>query len=118
MKKNPLIPFALIAFIGIVMMVILSYQGLHKADQLAKEKDKPKATASAKPEDIVNGSCTSCHGGNLEGGMGPKLSDVGSRLNADQIKDVLMNGKGSGMPAGLVPADQVDKVAKWLAEKK
>jgi cytochrome c550 len=118
MKRNPLIPFALIAATGLIVMLILSYQGMGKADRIANP-DKYADASKANPEEIVNKTCISCHGVNLEGqGNVPALTDVGARLSEDEIKEVLRNGKGT-MPGGLVkPAANVDKVAKWLAEKK
>ncbi len=60
MKRNPLIPFALIAALGIIVMFVFSFQGLNKSKELADTKNggKPAQTAS-KPEDIVKQSCTS-----------------------------------------------------------
>nr|P23036.1 RecName: Full=Cytochrome c-552; AltName: Full=Cytochrome c552 [Schinkia azotoformans] len=45
------------------------------------------APAADDPEGMVKASCASCHGQNLEGGVGPALADVGSR---------------NAMPAGMV----------------
>lgn len=74
MKRNPLIPFALIAALGIIVMFVFSFQGLNKSKELADAKNggKPAQTAS-KPEDIVKQSCTSCHGDQLQGAVGPNL---------------------------------------------
>lgn len=61
--------------------------------------------------------CLSCHGQNLEGGVGPKLSDVGTRLSKEDIEKTIANGKGQ-MPGGLVKGDEAKQVAAWLSEKK
>ena len=74
-------------------------------------------TAGADPEKLYNQKCSSCHGGNLEGSVGPKLSDVGSRLSQDEIESVIANGQGS-MPKGLLEGDDASAVAEWLANKK
>jgi cytochrome c551 len=73
--------------------------------------------AGADPEKLFNQKCSSCHGGNLEGGVGPKLSDVGSRLSQDEIESTIANGKGS-MPPKLLEGDDASAVAEWLANKK
>ncbi|WP_458412469.1 cytochrome c550 [Schinkia sp. CFF1] len=125
MNRNPLIPFGLIAVLGIVLMVVVSFWGLNNADKmLAAQADKEKAAteqaaapAADDPEGIVKANCTSCHGQNLEGAVGPALSDVGSRLSKDDIHTVIMNGRNA-MPAGLLDAEKAEKVAAWLAEKK
>jgi cytochrome c551 len=67
---------------------------------------------------IFSQKCSSCHGENLEGKVGPKLSNIGSQLSKDQILGILKNGKSGGMPAGLVSGDDADAVATWLANKK
>jgi len=72
---------------------------------------------SAHAQDVLNQSCISCHGSNLEGGVGPKLQDVGSRLSEDEIRNTIKNGKGQ-MPPGLISGQDLDDVAKYLSEQK
>ncbi|MFD0768038.1 cytochrome c550 [Bacillus sp. CGMCC 1.60114] len=119
MKRNPLIPFALIAVLGIVMMFVFSFQGMHKSKELAEaKKHGGKATQTAtKPDEIVKQNCTSCHGDQLQGAVGPNLQKVGDRLSKDQIQEVILKGRGN-MPPGIIPADQASKVADWLSKKK
>ncbi len=115
MKRNPLIPFAMIAAIGILLMLVFSFVGLDNMKEMAKEKEGGgEEQAASNPEEIVKQNCTSCHGQNLEGGVGPSLKDVGERLDAAKIEETIKNGKGS-MPAGVIPADQAASVAEWLA---
>lgn len=69
-------------------------------------------------EDIFKSNCASCHGADLSGGAGPDLTKVGSDHSADDIKDIIQNGKG-GMPAQKqVTGDDLDTLANWLADKK
>ncbi|WLR50549.1 cytochrome c [Bacillus tianshenii] len=75
------------------------------------------AVDTAGAEEVYQQSCASCHGQNLEGGVGPKLADAGSRLSKDDIMSIIQNGQGS-MPAGLLQGEDAEKVAAWLAEKK
>ncbi len=76
-----------------------------------------QAQTASKPEDIVKQSCTSCHGDQLQGAVGPNLQKIGGKLSKDEIKEILSKGKGN-MPANIVPADQAAKVADWLSKKK
>jgi cytochrome c551 len=74
--------------------------------------------AAVDAEQVVNTSCITCHGKNLEGaGNAPSIADVGSRLSAEEIHDVIIKGR-PGMPGGLIKGEEADAVAKWLAEKK
>lgn len=81
------------------------------------EESTETSSGGVDPEKIVNNKCTSCHGGNLEGGMGPALDKIGAELNKDQILEVIQNGKGQ-MPAGLIEGEEAEAVAEWLANKK
>jgi len=75
------------------------------------------AVDSAAGEEVFQQNCASCHGADLSGGAGPDLTQVGSRLSEDEIKDVIENGQGS-MPGGLVSGEDLDAVSAWLAEHK
>jgi cytochrome c551 len=68
-------------------------------------------------EKIAAQKCSTCHGENLEGGGGPKISDVGSRYSKEEIEEIILNGKG-GMPAGIIKGEEASAVAEWLASKK
>src|SRR5690606_11980059 len=73
--------------------------------------------AGVDPEKIYAANCASCHGGNLSGGVGPGLTDVGSRLSQDEILAVIQNGKGI-MQGNIIKGEDADAVAAWLADKK
>ncbi|WP_053367167.1 cytochrome c550 [Bacillus sp. FJAT-27245] len=122
MNRNPVIPFILIMVMGIGLIFLLSFKGLGDMKEIAEGDKKgggEKTEVAAKPEELYKSTgCINCHGENLEGGMGPKLDDVGSRLDEAGIKDILVNGTTGGMPAGLVKGAEADAMAKWLAEKK
>ncbi|WML54725.1 cytochrome c [Neobacillus sp. PS3-12] len=80
---------------------------------------KSTDTASADPQKIVNQKCSSCHGDQLQGVVGPNLQKIGSKYSKAEILDIIKNGKGGGkMPAGLISGNDADKVAEWLAAKK
>lgn len=74
-------------------------------------------TAGGDAEKIVQGNCIGCHGQNLEGGAGPKLTEVGAKYDKDEIKNIIINGQGS-MPKGILDEADAEVVASWLAEKK
>lgn len=123
MKRNPIIPFWLIMVFGIGLMFFLSLDGIDNAKEKAEEENP-----SAEPGDVATGgefdpeghyksSCIGCHGSSYEGGVGPSLVGVGERRSQEEIQDIVVNGKGA-MPAGLVPAENAEAMAAWLAEIK
>jgi cytochrome c551 len=67
---------------------------------------------------ITAQKCSSCHGDNLKGAVGPDLTHIGGQLSKSQILDILKNGKSGGMPAGLISGSDADTVATWLASRK
>lgn len=74
---------------------------------------------SRSAEQIASQSCTSCHGENLKGAVGPDLRKIGSKYSKDEILDIIENGTKSGrMQGGIITGEDADKVADWLAAKK
>lgn len=87
------------------------------AEDNTAEESNDGAVDTAAAEEIFESNCSSCHGGDLSGGAGPDLTKVGSDHSADDIKDIIENGKGS-MPAQNVSEEDATTLADWLAEKK
>lgn len=49
--------------------------------------------------------CASCHGGNREGGVGPNLTNIGTRLTKEDIEETVLHGRGPMPPVtGMTPA--------------
>ncbi len=69
-------------------------------------------------EKVYSQKCSSCHGGDLKGGMGPDLTAVGASKSKDEIAAIIKDGTQGGMPAGLIEGEDLDKVADWLSTKK
>jgi cytochrome c551 len=74
--------------------------------------------AAGDAEKVYSQKCSSCHGGDLKGGMGPDLTAVGASKSKDEIAAIIKDGTDGGMPAGLIEGDDLDKVADWLSAKK
>lgn len=91
-------------------------EGTTGTDEQADE-NASKASYDADAAQASYQSCVGCHGGNLEGGSGPALSDVGSRLSKEEILDAIENGR-PGMPPGIISGDEAENVAAWLADQK
>jgi cytochrome c550 len=116
MNRNPIIPFILIMVFGIGLTFFLSIKGLGDMEELAKDhegEEQTEAPAEFDPANHYSQSCIGCHGQNYEGDFGPALTGIGDRLSKEEIKDVLVNGRGS-MPGGLVSPDNADQMVEWL----
>jgi mono/diheme cytochrome c family protein len=63
----------------------------------------------ASGEELYQGQCAGCHGGNLEGLSGPGLVEY----SHDEIVQAIQEGPGS-MPADLVATDDAEDIAAWV----
>lgn len=107
----------LAAILGSLLMLAACGGGDEDAAVTNDEKGG-EVVQSADAEKIVQGNCTMCHGGNLEGqGNAPALTDVGARLSGEEILAVIEKGQG-GMPANIIEGAEAEVVAEWLAKKK
>ncbi|NGP44921.1 cytochrome c [Bacillaceae bacterium SIJ1] len=68
-------------------------------------------------EEVYAQACASCHGDNLGGGAGPALTNIGSKMDADQIRDIIASGPGN-MPPNAAEGAEADAVSEWLAQQK
>jgi cytochrome c550 len=123
MKRNPVIPYAIIAVLGIVAMIIFASVGvsqMNEAEDAEGNKTEENGNGdvqAAEPDQIYSQNCSSCHGADLSGGFGPSLQTIGNTYTADDIKGFILNGKGNMPPVAIAP-EQATAVAEWLAEKK
>lgn len=88
-------------------------EGTEGTDEGADEGTEG-TTSSVNAEEIYKQSCASCHGGNLEGGVGPELAAIGGKYSAQEIEDIIKNGQGT-MPPNIIQGEEATAVAEWLA---
>ncbi|WP_456277667.1 cytochrome c551 [Bacillus sp. AK128] len=74
-------------------------------------------TEVSEGEKLYRQSCANCHGGNLEGNIGPALENVGSKYSEEDILHIIHEGQGS-MPKGVLQGSDAEVVAAWLATMK
>ncbi|WP_077327021.1 cytochrome c550 [Virgibacillus siamensis] len=131
MKNNPVIPYAIIAVVGILLVIVISVVGIDQRQAIEDEHkkggekqeqsqdSKGGETASTDPSKIFENTCASCHGADLSGGVGPNLQKVGSTHSKEEIREIIKNGfPKAGMPGGLLQGAEADAVAEWLSKKK
>jgi mono/diheme cytochrome c family protein len=137
--RNAVMPYAIIAILGIVAVIIISAIGLNQQTEIAEGgEDTEQAeengaaggegetaegetaegeTADVDADTVYQNNCSMCHGADLTGGAGPDLTAAGATYSEDEIKDIIQNGKG-GMPAvPAVQGEELDAIASWLSEQ-
>ena len=107
----------LAAIFGSVLMLAACGGGDDEATEI-NDENGGEVVETQDAEKIVQGNCTSCHGGNLDGqGNFPNLTDVGSRLSQEEILKVIQEGRGQ-MPPNIIEGAEAEVVAEWLSNKK
>jgi len=104
---------------GIVLLVYGLPDKEKKAESSATFTVPDKPIDAPAAEQIYKSNCLSCHGDQLQGGMGPALNQVGTSMSKEKIYKQIMNG-GGGMPkfGGRLSDDEVITLTNWLADKK
>lgn len=74
-------------------------------------------TAEVDGEKVVQQSCATCHGGQLQGGSAPALDKLGAKYSEEEILDIIINGKDR-MPPGIVTGEKAEAAAEYLATLK
>lgn len=130
MKKGVL-PYAIIAVLGIAAVIIISIIGLNHRAEIAEGADDTEQvedggedngasegeTAGGDADAVFQNNCAMCHGADLTGGGGPDLTAVGSKYSADEIKEIIQNGTDAMPAVQAVQGEELDALANWLSEK-
>lgn len=77
-----------------------------EADKGGASATAPTGGTAEEGKTMANSQCLSCHGQNLEGGIGPSLAGVVDRLKPEGVVEVLKNGRGGMPPLGAGWSDQ------------
>jgi cytochrome c550 len=126
MKKNPVIPYAMIAVLGIVAMIVLASVGVNQMDEVrgdhggTEQEDGNGEAVSTDPEAIFQNNCSMCHGADLAGtNSAPALNTIGAEKTKEEIEEIIKNGvEGTMMTGSYASKEEAALLAEWLSEKK
>ncbi|WP_052353808.1 c-type cytochrome [Neobacillus jeddahensis] len=65
---------------------------------------------------IYAAKCSACHGGNLQGAVGPPVTGMAKKYTDKQLTKLITDGTNK-MPGHLISDDQTKMVVEWLMEK-
>src|SRR5690625_7689800 len=108
--KNPVIPYGLIAVLGIIAVIIFSFLGVQNRADITSENNndnnEPTEISLEDAEEIYQNKCASCHGDDLVGDDNtPGLSEVGSKLSEEEIETINNEGQDN-MTEGMDKQEQ------------
>jgi mono/diheme cytochrome c family protein len=106
--------------LGIAVLFDIASNQQHDKEKTAVAAKVPEGTLDATAaQALYKQNCISCHGVDLQGGVGPNLQKVGSKLTLEQTYKLLQNGKGM-MPGfkTQLKDEEIANLSRWLAEKK
>lgn len=68
---------------------------------------------------VAESACLGCHAADLSGQSGPALLGIGNKKTVEEIHEIILNGKGTGMPAqkGILTDEEIDQLANWLSKQ-
>lgn len=89
---------------GIMYIMTQEHASIYKLNKVAPPKIDLSQGEIKRVNAFYTGTCQTCHGVNMVGGVGPSLVGVGQHMFFDEFKNIVLNGRGQ-MP-GFVHADE------------
>lgn len=89
---------------GLLYIMTQEYASVYKLEKVGPPKIQLSENDLKKVKIFYAGNCQTCHGKNLEGGVGPSLMNAGQRIFWDEFKSIVTNGSGQ-MP-GFAHVDE------------
>lgn len=87
---------------------VTTTSGTHTIDQSIEVTYQNNQT-----EELFQQSCLSCHASSASA---PSLDQIGTKLSANEIKDIIQNGRGLMTPADITD-EQASMIAEWLVSQ-
>ena len=89
---------------GILYILTQEHASIYKLMKVGPPKIDLSEGEVLRVKSLYTRSCQTCHGVNMEGGVGPPLKNIGQDLFYDEFRNTVINGKGQ-MP-GFVHVDE------------
>lgn len=96
---------------GIMYVMIQEHASIYKLGKVMPPKTDLSEADIKKVKGLYARTCQTCHGANMEGGVGPAVINSGQRIFYDEFKSIILNGVGQ-MP-GFVHIDEASLTALY-----
>ena len=107
----------LAAAIPIICAVAMATSAISASARARQDSQTAKPEEQSPGKQLFEQRCSTCHGLDAGGAMGPNIQGVPFRLGADPVKAVIKNGMGGGgMPAfaGQLDDTQIQQIVDYL----
>jgi len=89
---------------GMVYIMTQEYVSTYKLNKVEPPKTDLSVNQISKVKSLYASTCQTCHGENMQGGVGPSLVNAGQYISYGEFKDITLNGQGQ-MP-GFAHVDE------------
>ena len=89
---------------GIAYIMTQEYASTYKLNKVEPPKTDLSVNQISKVKSLYKSTCQTCHGENMQGGVGPSLVNAGQYISYGEFKDITLNGQGQ-MP-GFAHVDE------------
>ena len=89
---------------GIAYIMTQEYASTYKLNKVEPPKTDLSVNQISKVKSLYKSTCQTCHGENMQGGVGPSLVNAGQYISYVEFKDITLNGQGQ-MP-GFAHVDE------------
>ncbi|HTW22256.1 MAG TPA: c-type cytochrome [Candidatus Baltobacteraceae bacterium] len=100
-----------------VILLCAAAGGTAARERAQAQDSQAKPTADLPGKALFEQRCSTCHGLDAGGAMGPNIQGIPFRLGADTVKGIIKNGMGGGgMPAfaGQLDDAQIQQIVDYL----
>lgn len=111
---SPIKVFLSIFASGILLAVILGVVGMYQPTDIVEQEENVAVDILAGAPTSLTQNCLSCHGNQLQGGVGPGL--IGLDLTEEDIIDILVNGQGTMQAQDYLTDDEMQDIATYLVQ--
>jgi quinoprotein glucose dehydrogenase len=89
---------------GMMYILTQEHASIYKLNKVEPPKIDLSENEIQRINTLYTSTCQTCHGVNMEGGVGPSLKNIGQHVFYDEFRTAILNGKGQ-MP-GFVHVDE------------
>jgi len=89
---------------GMMYILTQEHASIYKLNKVEPPKIDLSENDIQRINTLYSSTCQTCHGVNMEGGVGPSLKNIGQHVFYDEFRSAVINGKGQ-MP-GFVHVDE------------